>query len=130
MLSKTAIGFTVGVIGGLVMIFLMTDPFNLHYIGGFLLLIVEMAIILSAIITYILVGVGFMNYWNKVYAGFLAFFTTTIILRLSQIISKNQTWELNKSDILGSTLIMLLIGFGLSLLFARMKIKNDIPNTQ
>jgi len=127
-LSKTSIDLTIGVIGGLFMIFLMTDPFDLHYAGGFLLLVVMMAVVFSAIIIHVILGVGNENYWDRVYVGFLAFFTMITILRLSQIISKNQAWELNKSDILESTIIILVMGLGTSLLFARMKIKNDSDN--
>lgn len=102
---KTAIGLSFGLIGGIGMSFLMTDPFELHYAGGYLLLIAMIIIILSAVIAYNFSGIGLKKYWNKVYVGFLAFFTTISTLRLSQVIGNNKTWELNKTDIIGSTII-------------------------
>lgn len=72
-LSKTAIGIIIGLIGGVTMIFLETDTFQLHFVNGFLFLIVMIAIVLSAIVSFILAGVGVKKYWTKVYVGFVAF---------------------------------------------------------
>lgn len=125
-LSKTAIGIFSGAVGALIMIFLMTDPFNLYYAGGFLMLIMLMCIILGAIITSVLIGIDTMKYWDKVYIGFLAFFTTVILLRFNQAISDRSAWELEESDLLGSTIIILLVGFCITLLFARIKVNKNI----
>lgn len=121
--SKTAIGIIIGVLGGLLMIYLMTDPFNLYYTGGYLLLIGMILIVFGATSMFILVGKGQKTYWNKVYVGFLAFFIMEIILRLYHGINKNQAWELNTTDLIGSTILILIFGFILSLLFALMKNK-------
>lgn len=126
--SKTAIGIVIGMLGSLLMIYLMTDPFNLYYIGGYLLLIGMTLIVFGATSIFILVGKGQMTYWNKVYVGFLAFFIMEIILRIYQVINKTQAWELNTTDLIGSTI--LILGFILSLLFARMKNKENAPNTR
>ena len=128
--SKTAIGIVIGMLGSLLMIYLMTDPFNLYYIGGYLLLIGMILIVFGATSIFILVGKGQMTYWNKVYVGFLAFFIMELILRIYQVINKTQAWELNTTDLIGSTILILILGFILSLLFARMKIKENAPNTR
>ena len=126
--SKTAIGIVIGMLGSLLMIYLMTDPFNLYYIGGYLLLIGMTLIVFGATSIFILVGKGQMTYWNKVYVGFLAFFIMEIIVRIYQVINKTQAWELNTTDLIGSTILILILGFILSLLFARMKNKENAPN--
>ena len=128
--SKTAIGIVIGMLGSLLMIYLMTDPFNLYYIGGYLLLIGMILIVFGATSLFILVGKGQMTYWNKVYVGFLAFFIMELILRIYQVINKTQAWELNTTDLIGSTILILILGFILSLLFARMKNKENAPNTR
>ena len=128
--SKTAIGIVIGMLGSLLMIYLMTDPFNLYYIGGYLLLIGMTLIVFGATSIFILVGKGQMTYWNKVYVGFLAFFIMEIIVRIYQVINKTQAWELNTTDLIGSTILILILGFILSLLFARMKNKENAPNTR
>ena len=128
--SKTAIGIVIGMLGSLLMIYLMTDPFNLYYIGGYLLLIGMTLIVFGATSIFILVGKGQMTYWNKVYVGFLAFFIMELILRIYQVINKTQAWELNTTDLIGSTILILILGFILSLLFARMKNKENAPNTR
>ena len=127
--SKTAIGIVIGMLGSLLMIYLMTDPFNLYYIGGYLLLIGMTLIVFGATSIFILVGKGQMTYWNKVYVGFLAFFIMEIIVRIYQVINKTQAWELNTTDLIGSTILILILGFILSLLFARMKNIENAPNT-
>ena len=128
--SKTAIGIVIGMLGSLLMIYLMTDPFNLYYIGGYLLLIGMILIVFGATSIFILVGKGQMTYWNKVYVGFLAFFIMELILRIYQVINKTQAWDLNTTDLIGSTILILILGFILSLLFARMKNKENAPNTR
>ena len=127
--SKTAIGIVIGMLGGLLMIYLKTDPFNLYYIGGYLLLIVMILIVFGATSIFIQVGKGQMTYWNKVYVGFLAFFIMEIISGTYQVINKAQPWELNTTDLIGSTILILIFGFILSLLFARMKKKENTPNS-
>jgi hypothetical protein len=126
--SKTAIGIAIGLIGSLIMIYLMTDPFNLYYIGGYLLLIGMILIVFGATSIFIIVGKGQITYWNKVYVGFLAFFSMEIILRIYQVINKAQEWKLNTTQLIGSTILILILGFILSLLFARMKNKENTPN--
>ena len=127
--SKSVIRITFGILSGLLMIFLMSDPFNLYYIGGYLVLIGMILMVFGAISIYILLGKGQIKYWNKVYVGFLAFFTMEIILKFYQVINKSQKWELNSLDLIKSTFLILIFGFILSLLFAKMKNIKNKPNT-
>lgn len=119
--SNTVIGLVVGGIGGLLLNYLMTDPFELHYFGGYLLLLVMLVVIFVATGIYIIFGNGTKKYWSKVYAGFLAFFVMIIISRINQLMNESQAWEFDKSDIIGTTFFLLIIGFCFSLLFACIK---------
>jgi hypothetical protein len=108
-----------GFLGGLIMIFLLKDPFKLSYIGGYLLVMI--AVVFFATSTFIEFGKGSRKYWDKVYVGFLAFVTMELIMRSYQLWNKTLSFNGSSSDVIGTTIFILIFGFILSLLFALMK---------
>ena len=118
--SKLCLGIAIGMAGSLMMIFLMTDPFDLQYSGGFLLIVLLIAIIVCAIKAYDKVGKGKINYWNRVEIGTLAYSTTIITESVYQMNNSDLIWTLNRSELVSTTVIMLIFGFGVSMIVAKL----------
>jgi hypothetical protein len=106
----------------------MTDPFNLYYLEGYLLLIIMTLVIFGSTRIFILLGKSKMTYWDKVYVGFFTFFVMEIIRQISQVRNRAPSLRIKTTDLIVSTILILIFGFVLSLLFARMKSKENTPN--
>jgi hypothetical protein len=112
-LRMTLTGFVVGILGALLMSYLMTDPFKLYYLGGYVLLFVVLLIPFMAIVVFLLFSREHVKYWNKVYVGFLSFIVMEIFVSIFQSSLKSIAWGQN------DVIIILVVGLIFALLFAR-----------
>ena len=109
------IGLLTGLLGGLIMIILMYDPFRLYYIGGYLLMVTLILTVYLSILFYrkSKKSVPVENFWKKVIVGFLAYFMATLTTTIYQ--SFTGKFNLNNSVIEYMLIIAIHFAFALTL---------------
>ena len=109
------IGLLTGLLGGLIMIILMYDPFRLYYIGGYLLMVTLILTVYLSIFFYrkSKKSVPVENFWKKVIVGFLAYFMATLTTTIYQ--SFTGKFNLNNSVIEYMLIIAIHFAFALTL---------------
>lgn len=109
------IGLLTGLMGGLIMIFLIYDPFRLYYIGGYLLMATLILTVYLSIFFYRKSKKSgtVENFLEKVIVGLLAYFTATLTSTIYQ--SFTGKFNLNNSVIEYMPIIAIHFAFALTL---------------
>ena len=116
----SVIGLLTGLLGGLIMIILMYDPFRLYYIGGYLVVVTLILTVYLSIFFYRKTKNSGTSvfFWKKVIVGLLAYFMVT----LTTTIYKSFTGKYNLNNSVIEYLLIIAIHFAfaltLSLLFS------------
>jgi len=111
----SVIGLLTGLLGGLIMIILMYDPFRLYYIGGYLLVVTLILTVYLSIFFYRKTKNSGTSvfFWKKVIVGLLAYFMATLTTTIYQ--SFTGKYNLNNSVIEYLLTIAIHFAFALTL---------------